>query len=624
MNKPNRSRQSALTLAALGVVYGDIGTSPLYAFKEAFSGRHGLPLDQAGVLAVLSLMFWSLMLIVSLKYVTMMLRFDNRGEGGILALLALAAARVRERPRLAWTVATCGVFGASLFYGDALLTPAISVLSAVEGISVATPALDKWIVPVTVGILIGLFAIQSRGTGAVGKLFGPCMVVWFAALAVLGGISIAQTPGVLNSLDPRHALGFAWQHPSLAFFVLGAVFLAITGAEALYADMGHFGANPIRFAWFGMVFPALMINYMGQGALVLRDPAAIKNPFYLLASPELLFPLVVLATAATVIASQATISGAFSMTQQATRLGYLPRIPVRHTSESERGQIYIGHVNWIMLALIVLLVLAFKSSGAIASAYGVAVSGTMVLTTVLIGVVAYTSRYRARLWLIAAIAAIGAVELVFFVSNAMKFTDGGWFPLACGIAIFTLLTTWKRAEGVVTMREGKVRIPVHSFRKMLGSDVPRVAGTAIYLSPDSEAVPPVLLHNLKHNKVLHERVVFLTIVDAEVPRIADDERTEVRVIERGRLYQVLLTYGFVEEPDVRRGLKLLERHGLRFDPMETTFFLGRATIARAERPGLFTWRRELFRWMQRNSPATAEYFNLVPERVVELGTRVTI
>jgi len=624
MKSNGKSTVPALTLAALGVVYGDIGTSPLYAFKEAFGGAHGLPLDQAGVLAVLSLMFWSLMLIVSLKYVTMMLRFDNRGEGGILALLALAARRVRGRPRLAWAVATCGVFGASLFYGDALLTPAISVLSAVEGISVTTPALDKWIVPATVGILIALFSIQFRGTGVVGRLFGPCMVVWFTVLAVLGGISIAQTPAVLASLDPRHALGFAWQHPLLTFFVLGAVFLAITGAEALYADMGHFGAKPIRLAWFGMVLPALMINYIGQGALVLRDPAAIKNPFYLLAPPELLFPLVVLATAATVIASQATISGAFSMTQQATRLGYLPRIPVRHTSESERGQIYIAHVNWIMLVLVVLLVLEFKSSSAIASAYGVAVSGTMVLTTVLIGVVAYMSRSRARPYVLAAIAAIGAVEIVFFAANALKFADGGWFPLVCGMVIFTLLTTWKRAECVVTAREGKIKVPAHAFPHMLGPDVPRVEGTAIYLSPDSGSVPPVLLHNLKHNKVLHERVVFLTIVDADVPHIADAERTELRVIERGRLYQALLTYGFMEEPDVQHGLKLLERHGLRFEPIETTFFLGRSTIARASRPGLFTWRRELFRWMQRNSPATAEYFNLVPERVVELGTRLTI
>jgi KUP system potassium uptake protein len=626
-NSADRNGKSplvALTLTALGVVYGDIGTSPLYAFKEAFRSPHGLPLSEPNVLAVLSLMFWSLMLIVSLKYVTMMLRFDNRGEGGILALLALASRAARGRPRLAWTVAICGVFGASLFYGDALLTPAISVLSAVEGISVATPALEKWVVPVTIGILIGLFSIQFRGTGAIGKLFGPCMVVWFAALAVLGGISIAQTPAVLASLDPRHALGFALQHPGLTFFVLGAVFLAITGAEALYADMGHFGAKPIQLAWFVMVFPALMINYIGQGALVLRDPVAIKNPFYLLAPAELLFPLVALATAATVIASQATISGAFSMTQQATRLGYLPRIPVRHTSESERGQIYIAHVNWAMLVLVVLIVLEFRSSGAIASAYGVAVSGTMVLTTVLIGVVTFMARSRARPYLLAAIAAIGVAELVFFAANAMKFAEGGWFPLACGVVIFTMLTTWKQAESVVSAREGKIRVPVETFPSMLGPDIPRVEGTAVYLSPDSSSVPPVLLHNLKHNKVLHERIVFLTIVDAEVPRVADIERTELRVIERGRLYQALLSYGFMEEPDVPKGLKLLERHGLRFEPMHTTYFLGKSTIARATRPGLFTWRRELFRWMQRNSPATAEYFNLVPERVVELGTRVTI
>jgi len=618
------SKLAALTLAALGVVYGDIGTSPLYAFKEALGGPHGLPLNQTNVLAVLSLMFWSLTLIVTLKYVAMMLRFDNRGEGGILALLALASKATRERPRLAWIVTTCGIFGASLFYGDAVLTPAISVLSAVEGISVATPALESWVVPVTIGILIGLFSIQFRGTGAVGKLFGPCMVIWFLALTVLGGISIAQTPGVIASLDPRHALDFAWRFPGLTFLVLGAVFLAITGAEALYADMGHFGAKPIRLAWLTLVFPALMTNYIGQGALVLRDPAAIKNPFYLLAPAELLLPLVVLATMATVIASQATISGAFSMTQQATRLGYLPRIPVRHTSETEPGQIYIGHVNWIMLAVVLLIVLAFKSSSAIASAYGIAVSGTMVLTTILIGIVTMSRRGRATPVLIAAIAAIGLVEIVFFAANAAKFADGGWFPLACALLIFAMLTTWKRAESVVLSREGKFRLPVDAFPAMCGSETPYVEGTAIYLSPDPETVPPVLLHNLKHNKVLHERIVFLTIIDEEVPHVPDSERTYVRVVERGRVYQALLHYGFMEEPDVPKGLKLLARHGLTFDSMGTTFFLGKSTIARATKPGLFTWRRELFRWMQRNSPATAEYFNLLPERVIELGTRVTI
>ena len=615
---------AALTLGALGVVYGDIGTSPLYAFKEAFSGSHGLPLERANVLAVLSLMFWSLMLTVSLKYVMLMLRFDNRGEGGILALLARASRLTHERPRLASMVAMLGIFGASLFYGDALLTPAISVLSAIEGISVATPTFESWIVPITVGILIGLFCIQKRGTGAVGKLFGPAMVVWFLALAVFGGISIAQTPAVLAALHPGHALGFAVRSPGLMFLVLGAVFLAITGAEALYADMGHFGPAPIRLAWFGLVFPALMINYFGQGALVLRDPTAIKNPFYLLAPGDLLFPLVALATAATVIASQATISGAFSMTQQATRLGYLPRIPVKHTSETERGQIYIPHVNWIMLVLVVLIVLGFKSSSAIASAYGIAVSGTMLLTTVLVAIVALSLRGRAMIFLLAVFAVIATVEAVFFAANATKLAEGGWFPLACALALFTMLTTWKRAESILVRREGRTRVPADAFVKMLGPDIARVAGTAVYLSPDPDSVPPVLLHNLKHNKVLHERIVFLTIVDAEVPHLADGERTELRVLEPRRLYQARLHYGFMEEPDVPEGLKLFERHGLGFDPMQITFFLGKSTLARAAKPGLLTWRRELFRWMQRNSPATAEYFRLLPERVIELGTRVTL
>ena len=615
---------AGLTLATLGVVYGDIGTSPLYAFKQAFTGSHGLALNEINVIAVLSMMFWSVTLIVSLKYVTLVLRFDNRGEGGILALFALVLRLARERPRLAWTMGTLGIFGASLFYGDAILTPAISVLSAVEGLSVATPAFDRWVVPVTIGVLVALFSIQRRGTGAVGRLFGPVMVVWFISLAVLGGLSIAQTPGVLVALDPTRALGFAFHSPGLTFLVLGAVFLAITGAEALYADMGHFGAKPIRLAWFALVFPALMVNYFGQGALVLRDPGAIKNPFYLLASGDWLFPLVGLATAATVIASQATISGAFSLTQQATRLGYLPRIPVKHTSERARGQIYISHVNWTMLILVVLLVLAFKTSTAIASAYGIAVSGTMILTTSLIVVVGLSLRGASSLLMLAVFALIGLMELVFFAANATKFAEGGWFPIACGLVVFTMLTTWKRAETVITGREGRQRIPIDNFMKICGTDIPRVEGTAIYLSPDSDHVPTVLLHNLKHNKVLHERIVFLTIVDADVPKLADNERTEVRVLERGRVYQANLHFGFMEEPDVPRGLKLLERHGLKFDPMQTTFFLGKSTIARAAKSGLFTWRRELFRWMQRNSPATAEYFGLLPERVIELGTRVTL
>jgi KUP system potassium uptake protein len=619
-----KSSLHVLILAAVGVVFGDIGTSPLYAFRQAFSGTHGLPLTEANVLAVLSLMFWAVTLIVSVKYVTIVMRFDNGGEGGILALLALALRRTRAKPRLAWTVGMLGIFGASLFYGDAVLTPAISVLSAVEGISVATPAFEHWIVPITIAVLVGLFAMQSHGTGVLGKLFGPITVVWFLTLATLGAISIAQTPAVLAALDPRHALGFAWHSPGLTFLVLGAVFLALTGGEALYADMGHFGAKPVRFAWFGLVFPSLMLNYFGQGALTLRNPAALKSPFYLLAPQELLLPLVFLATTATIIASQAAISGAFSVTQQATRLGYLPRMPTRHTSETERGQIYLPQLNWTMLVLVIMLVLAFKTSSAIASAYGIAVSGTMVLETTIVTIVAVSMKKRPNPLFLLVLALIGTVELVFFLANATKFADGGWFPLMCGLTLFIMLTTWKRAETILSAHEKSKHVPLEAFPTLCSADIPRVPGTAVYLSPDRDSVPAVLLHNLKHNKVLHQRIVFLTIINEDVPRIADPERTEVQVIERGEVYQATLRYGFMEQPDVPKALKLLERHGLKFEALETTFFLGKATLARAAKPGLFTWRRELFRWMQRNSPATAEYFGLPPDRVIELGTRISL
>ena len=621
---PGRSTVAVLTLAALGVVFGDIGTSPLYAFKEAFGGTHGLPLNETDVLAVLSMMFWSITLIVSVKYVAVVLRFDNHGEGGILALLALASRLARERPRLAWTAAVFGIFGASLFYGDAIITPAISVLSAVEGLSVATPAFERWVEPITIVILIGLFGIQSHGTGAVGKLFGPITVLWFLVIGILGAMSIAHTPSVLAALDPRRALDFAVHSPRLSFLVLGAVFLAITGAEALYADMGHFGPFPIRLAWFGLVFPSLMLNYFGQGALALRDPSAMENPFYLLAPQDLRLPLVLLATMATVIASQAVISGAFSVTQQASRLGYLPRVPTLHTSETERGQIYVGHLNWAMLVLVVLLVLAFKSSSGLASAYGIAVSGTMVLTTALIAIVAFSLPGRPNLLLVALLVVVGSVELLFFFSNATKFIDGGWFPLACGLALFAMLTTWKRAQTVLSAHAADRRIPLAEFEKVFGPEIPRVPGTAIYLSADANSVPTVLLHNLKHYKVLHERVVFLTIVDADVPRVPNLERAELHVIQPRHLYQASLRYGFMEEPDIPKGLELFKRLALDLEPADTTFFLGKSSIARAARRGLFTWRRDLFRWMQRNSPAAAESFKLPPERVVELGTRITL
>ncbi|MFO1361456.1 MAG: potassium transporter Kup [Burkholderiales bacterium] len=612
-----------LTLAAVGVVFGDIGTSPLYAFKEAFAGAHPLPITPAHVYGVLSLIFWSVMLIVSLKYVAFVLRFDNRGEGGVLALLAFAQRLFRSNPRRQWLVGAMAVFAASLFYGDAVITPAISVLSAVEGLSVATPAFERAVVPVTVGILIGLFALQKHGTGKVGRLFGPITVAWFLTIAALGVASILKSPGIFAALDPSHAVAFALRAPGLAFLALGAVFLTLTGGEALYADMGHFGPLPIRVGWFGLVLPALMLNYLGQGALVLREPAAVQNPFYLLAPPDLVLPLVALATAATVIASQATIAGAFSVTQQASRLGYLPRIPVTHTSETERGQIYIGRVNRVLLVLVVLLVIGFGSSSNLAAAYGIAVSGTMALETALVAIVVSALPGRWKGVVLAMLGLVAAVELTFFASNATKIVAGGWFPLLCGLVIFTLLSTWKRATDILNADAARKRVPIAGFFEHLGA-VATVPGTAVFFSADPDAVPTTLLHNLKHNKVLHERVVFFTIATADEPRVPDAERTAVSVLAPGRLYQATVRYGFMEEPDAMRALALLARHGLRFEPADTTFFLGKSTIAPADRTGLFTWRRGLFRWMQQNSPTAVSYFKLPPDRVIELGTQLRL
>ena len=618
-----RRRLAALTIGAIGVVFGDIGTSPLYAFKEAFGGSRALALTQAHVFGVLSLIFWSVTLIVSLKYVFFVLRFDNRGEGGVLALLAYASRLTRANRRLQWLVAMIAVFAASLFYGDAVITPAISVLSAVEGLSVATPAFETWVVPIAVAIIVWLFKMQKHGTGGLGRYFGAVTVVWFLAIAVLGLASIVETPRVLSAVDPSHALGFAVESPGAAFLALGAVFLTLTGAEALYADMGHFGSGPIRIGWVGLVFPALMLNYLGQGALVLRDAGAARNPFFLLAPDYLLLPLVGLATAATVIASQATISGAFSITQQASRLGYLPHIPTRHTSESERGQIYIPQVNWAMLVIVVLLVLGFGSSSALAAAYGIAVSGTMLLSSALVGVVAYSLLRRARPLAIVGLLIVGGAELLFLASNTTKIADGGWFPLLCGLAIFTILSTWKRATEIIAANESRMRVRIEGFFEHLG-DVARVPGTAIYLSSDAASVPTTFLHNLKHNKVLHERVVLLTLANEDVPRIADKERTEVQVLEPKRLYRVVLHFGFMENPDMMHALNLLGRHGLTFELADTTFFLGKSTITPSRKRGLFTWRRELFRWMQRNAPSAVEYLNLPADRVIELGARISI
>ncbi len=614
---------AALSLGALGVVFGDIGTSPLYAFKEAFGGEHALPLNEANVFGVLSLIFWAVMLIVSVKYVTFVLRFDNKGEGGVLALLALASQLFRKNRKLSGAATVIAVFAASLFYGDAVITPAISVLSAVEGISVATPALERWVVPATIAIIIGVFALQPYGTGKIGRLFGPVTMIWFFVIGGLGVMSIMATPAILWALDPAYAVRFAVHSPALAFIALGSVFLALTGGEALYADMGHFGRQPIRIAWFGLVLPALMLNYLGQGALVLRNPAAVKNPFYLLAPPELLIPLVVLATIATVIASQATISGAFSVTQQASRLGYLPRVPVTHTSETERGQIYIGPLNWLMLVIVLLLVLGFGSSTNLAAAYGIAVSATMALETALVALVVIAMAGRARVLMLGVLSVIFLVELMFFASNTTKIAAGGWFPILCGLAIFILLTTWKRGTEVLTANAAGKHVQLKGFCEHLSS-VTRVPGTAVFFSANSQIVPTTLLHNLKHNKVLHERVVFLTMTTEDVPKVADDERIEVEMLVPQSVYQVTVRYGFMENPDAMHVLKLLGQRGLRFEIEETTFFLGKSTIARAEHRGLFTWRREVFRWMQRNAPSAAEYFKLPPDRVVELGTQVRL
>ncbi len=616
-------RLAALSLGALGVVFGDIGTSPLYAFKEAFGGEHAIALSEANVFGVLSLIFWAVMLIVSVKYVSFVLRFDNKGEGGVLALLALASQLFRRNRKLSTTAAVIAVFAASLFYGDAVITPAISVLSAVEGLAIATPAFTKWVVPATMVILIGLFALQPRGTGKIGRLFGPVTLIWFVVIGTLGVMSIWQTPAILQALDPGYALRFAVQSPGLTFIALGSVFLALTGGESLYADMGHFGRAPIRIAWFGLVLPALMLNYLGQGALVLRDPSAVKNPFYLLAPPDLLLPMVALATLATVIASQATISGAFSVTQQASRLGYLPRMPVTHTSETERGQIYIGRLNWLMLVIVLLLVAGFGSSSNLAAAYGIAVSATMALETALVALVVMAIGGRAKIFVLGVLLVVFLAEVMFLASNTTKIAAGGWFPILCGLTIFTLLTTWKRGAETLAANEAVKHVPLKGFCEHLGS-VTRVPGTAIFFSANTEVVPTTLLHNLKHNKVIHERVVFLTMTTEDVPKVDDEGRIDVEMLVPRSIYQVIVRYGFMEDPDAMHVLKLLGQRGLRFELEETTFFLGKTTIARAEHPGLFTWRREVFRWMQRNAPSAVEYFKLPPDRVVELGTQLRL
>ncbi len=611
-----------ITLAAIGVVYGDIGTSPLYAFKEAFGGKHAIPLSSDNVFAVLSMMFWAVTIIVSLKYVVLMLRFDNRGEGGVLALLSWAANTVRHKPALLWLVSVMGAFSASLFYGDAVITPAISVLSAVEGIAVAVPGTEHFVVPIALGVLIGLFGIQRRGTAAVGAFFGPIMIVWFLVLAALGLASIVQTPQILQAINPVHAVRFIIEHPGWAFLASAAVFLCLTGAEALYADMGHFGPRPVRLAWFVMVFPALMINYLGQGALVLRDPEAARNPFYLLAPEPLLIPLIALAMAATVIASQAVISGAFSATQQASRLNFLPRLRVLHTSDTARGQVYIPLVNWSLLVMVILLVLGFRSSDSLAAAYGIAVAGDLFLSSVILLVaLLYTSGARRLLWPLFLVLAV--IELFFFASNVSKIFDGGWFPLALAAIVFTVLTTWRRGIDILrAKKEAGADVLEDGLTLPLG-DVPRVPGNAVFFSSSRMGCPGAFLHNLKHNHVVHETTVFLTVEFDDVPRVLDDERVEIQRGANG-IARLIAHFGFREDPDIELVLRLAARKGLTMEVQSTSFFTSKPTVVSVSRRGIFGWRRSLFGWMLQNSASVASYFNLPPNRVVELGVQVGI
>ncbi len=617
-----RSNSAALALGALGVVFGDIGTSPLYTMKEVFGGHH-LALTQGNVLGILSLVFWSLMLVVSLKYVSIMMRADNKGEGGILALLALAQGYAPLESRSRKILMVLGFLGASLFFGDSLITPAISMLSAVEGLEIGAPALHPFIVPLALGILLGLFVIQRHGTSNIGRLFGPVMLAWFGVLGFLGLLSILQHPQVLAALLPIHAVNFFLAHGTASFLILGAVVLAITGAEALYADMGHFGRRPIQLIWFSYVLPALVLNYFGQGALLLSHPAALRNPFFSLAPEWALFPMVGLATVATVIASQAVITGAFSVTRQVIQMGYAPRLIIRHTSAAEAGQIYIPFVNWTLMIGIALLVLGFKNSSNLAAAYGIAVTGTFAIDTILVGIV---MRVRWGLSLrvtLAGMLVFLSIDLAFFGANAVKIPDGGWFPLVVAGLVFTLLVTWKRGREMVLRRLRETALPLAPFVADLLEYPPlRVPGTAVFMTADAKGVPSALLHNLKHNKVLHARVVILNIRYAEVPYVAAADRLTMEKLAES-FYHVVVRYGFMDDIDVPKALSECPC-GMEFDLMDTTFFFSRENLIPTRGQGMMAWREHLFATMARNAASPMTFFRIPANRVVELGTQLEI
>ncbi|WP_018078468.1 potassium transporter Kup [Thiobacillus denitrificans] len=620
--RPTNSKSSALALAALGVVFGDIGTSPLYTMKEVFGGHH-LALTQGNVLGILSLVFWSLMLVVSLKYVSVMMRADNKGEGGILALLALAQGQAPLGSRIRRVLMSLGFIGASLFFGDSLITPAISVLSAVEGLEMGAPVLHPFIVPLALGILVGLFVIQRHGTAAIGRLFGPAMLLWFTVLGLLGLLGILRNPQVLAALSPVYALHFFATHGVAGFLILGAVVLAITGAEALYADMGHFGRRPIQLVWFACALPALVLNYFGQGALLLTNPEAVRNPFYMLAPEWALYPMVGLATVATVIASQAVISGAFSVTRQVIQMGYAPRLIIRHTSAAEAGQIYIPFVNWTLMIGIALLVLGFQSSSNLAGAYGIAVTGTFAIDTILVCMV---MRVRWGLGLGATLAGMLTfltIDLAFFSANAVKIPDGGWFPLAVAMLVFILLVTWKRGREIVQLRLQETAQPLAPFVDVLLAHPPiRVPGTAVFMTADAQGAPSALLHNLKHNKVLHERVVILNVRYAEVPYVAADRRLEMAKLAEG-FYHVVVRYGFMDDIDIPQALSQCPC-GMQFELMDTTFFFSRENLIPIRGAGMSLWREHLFATMARNAASPMTFFRIPANRVIELGTQIEI
>ena len=623
-SKPGTSKLGALTLGALGVVYGDIGTSPLYVMKTVFDPAYGLPLNPANLVGIVSLIFWSLMVVVTLKYVTLIMRADNHGEGGIMALLALAASSVADKPKLRHVLLMTGVFGAALFYGDGVITPAISVLSAVEGLELATPSLTPYVVQITLAVLVALFMLQKRGTTGIGAVFGPVMVAWFVVLAGSGLVHLLEAPAILAALNPLAGLEFALHHRWLAFVALGSVVLALTGAEALYADMGHFGAGPVRLSWFAFVLPALALNYFGQGALLLAHPDALENPFFHLFPQWALVPMVLLATAATVIASQAVISGAFSMTKQAIQLGFLPRMRIMHTSVQEVGQIYVPAVNTALLIAVIAAVVGFRSSTALGAAYGIAVTGTMMITTFL---TFYVLRYAWKVNLWATLLATGfflLIDLTFFSANLMKIVDGGWFPLAIGAIVFTGMVTWARGRELLSQSLRADAIELKPFLKGVLADPPtRAPGTAVFMNAEADLTPTALLHNLKHNHVLHESNLFVTVHTHEVPWIPFAERSTAQNLCKG-CWAVTLHFGFKNDVDVPAALELVRNRGIALDPMTTSYFLSRSTVVPSGGRGMAPWREKLYANMHRNAASAADFLNLPPNRVVELGAKVQI